>query len=59
MVDFSVSKQKESKRNYYCPTEADYRKLFQEVLPKQPQRIAVGIELMAWPGCRVSELRYH
>ena len=34
MVDFSVSKQKESKRNYYCPTEAEYRKLFQEVLPK-------------------------
>ena len=56
MVDFSVSKQKESKRNYYCPTEADYRKLFQEVLPKQLERIAVGIELMAWTGCRVSAL---
>ena len=59
MVDFSVSKQKESKRNYYCPTEADYRKLFQEVLPEQPERIAVGIELMAWTGCRVSALPYH
>ena len=58
MVDFSVSKQKESKRNYYCPTECDYRKLFQEVLAKQPEQIAVGIELMAWTGCRVSALPY-
>ena len=59
MVDFSVSKQKESKRNDYFPTEADYRKLFQQVLPEQPERIAVGIELMAWTGCRVSALPYH
>jgi len=58
-VDFSVSKAKEEQRNYYCPTEEDYRKLFQEVLPQQPERIAVGIELMAFTGVRVSGLPYH
>ena len=55
-VDFGISKQKEEQRNYYCPTEDDYRKLFQEVLPEQPERIAVGIELMCWTGVRVSGL---
>ena len=58
-LDFSVSKVKESTRNYYCPTEEDYRKLFTEVLPEQPERIAVGIELMCWTGCRVRGLPYH
>lgn len=58
MVDFSVSKELESKRNYYCPTPSDYRKLFHEVLPQQPERIAVGIELMCWTGVRVSGVPY-
>ncbi len=58
-VDFEVSKAKQEQRNYYCPTEEDYRKLFQEVLPQQPEKIAVGIELMCWTGVRVSGLRYH
>lgn len=49
-VDFSVSKTLEQQGNYYCPTLEDYKKLFTEVLPKQPERIAVGIELMAWTG---------
>ena len=57
-VDFAISKIKEGQRNYYCPTAADYRKLFQEVLPQQPERIAVGIELMCWTGVRVSGLPY-
>jgi len=58
-VDFGISKVKEEQRNYYCPTAADYRKLFTEVLPQQPERIAVGIELMCWTGVRVSGLPYH
>ena len=57
-VDFSISKEKEQQNTYYCPTPEDYRKLFTEVLPEQPERIAVGIELMAWTGCRVSALPY-
>ena len=58
-VDFGISKVKEEQRNYYCPTAEDYRKLFTEVLPQQPERIAVGIELMCWTGVRVSGLPYH
>ena len=57
-VDFSISKELEQENNYYCPTEDDYRKLFHEVLPEQPERIAVGIELMAWTGCRISGVPY-
>ena len=57
-IDFSISKELESKNNYYCPTLDDYRKLFHEVLPKQPERVAVGIELMAWTGCRISGVRH-
>lgn len=58
-VDFGISKTKQEQRNYYCPTEEDYRKLFLEVLPEQPERIAVGLELMCWTGVRVSGLPYH
>jgi len=58
MVDFSISKELEERRNYYCPTPEDYRKLFKEVLPQQPEKFAVGIELMAWTGCRVSGVKY-
>ena len=58
LVDFSVSKTLEKKGNYYCPTLEDYRKLFHEVLPKHPERIAVGIELMAWTGVRISGVPY-
>jgi len=58
MVDFSISKKLEEKNNYYCPTDEDYRKLFNEVLPQQPERIRVGIELMAWTGTRVSGVPY-
>ena len=57
-IDFSISKELEAKNKYYCPTLHDYRKLFHEVLPKQPERVAVGIELMAWTGCRISGVRY-
>ena len=57
-IDFSISKELEAKNNYYCPSLDDYRKLFHEVLPKQPERVAVGIELMAWTGCRISGVRY-
>ena len=57
-IDFSISKELEAKNNYYCPSLNDYRKLFHEVLPKQPERVAVGIELMAWTGCRISGVRY-
>ena len=57
-VDFSISKELEAKNKYYCPSLDDYRKLFHEVLPKQPERVAVGIELMAWTGCRISGVRY-
>ena len=57
-IDFSISKELEARNNYYCPTLDDYRKLFHEVLPKQPERVAVGIELMAWTGCRISGVRY-
>ena len=39
MVDFSVSKQKESKRNDYFPTEADYRKLFQQDCPSNQNEL--------------------
>ena len=57
-IDFSISKELEAENNYYCPTEDDYRKLFREVLPTQPERVAVGIELMAWTGCRISGVPY-
>ena len=57
-VDFSISKELEAENNYYCPTPEDYRKLFHEVLPKQPERVAVGLELLAWTGCRIGGVRY-
>ena len=58
-VDFEVSKAKQEQRNYYCPTEEDYRKLFLEVLPQQPEKIALGIKLLAFTGVCVSGLPYH
>ena len=57
-VDFSVGKEVEQQGNYYCPTEADYQKLFNEVLPEQPERIRLGIELLAYTGCRISMAKY-
>ena len=53
-VAFGISKEVEKKRHYYCPTPGDYKRLFNEVLPEQPERIRLGIELMAFTGCRIS-----
>ena len=58
MTDFGISKEREEKNNYYCPTPDDYRKLFKQVLPQLPEKYAVGIELMAWTGCRVSGIPF-
>ena len=53
-VAFSVSKEVEKRGRYYCPTVEDYQKLFHEVLPEQPERIRLGIELLCFTGCRIS-----
>ena len=57
-VHFGISREVEKKRHYYCPTPEDYRKLFNEVLPEQPERIRLGIELLAFTGCRISGVPY-
>ena len=57
-VAFGISREVEKKRHYYCPTPADYKRLFNEVLPEQPERIRLGIELMAFTGCRISGVPY-
>lgn len=57
-VEFSISKDVETENSYYCPTPADYRRLFNEVLPEQPERIRLGIELMCWTGARISAVPY-
>ena len=57
-VAFSVSKEVEKKRHYYCPTPAEYKRLFEEVLPEQPERIRLGLELLAFTGCRISGVPY-
>ena len=57
-VAFSVSKEVEKRGRYYCPTVEDYKRLFHEVLPEQPERIRLGIELLCFTGCRISAVPY-
>lgn len=58
LIDFSISKDVANAHNYYCPTPDDYLKLFNEVLPQQPEKWRLGIELMVWTGCRISAVPY-
>ena len=55
---FTVSKALEKKNHHCCPTVAEYRFLFNEQLPEQPERIRLGIELLAFTGCRISAAPY-
>ena len=57
-VAFTVSKEVEKKGHHYCPTIFEYRFLFNELLPEQPERIRLGIELLAFTGCRISAAPY-
>ena len=57
-VAFGISKNVEAKGRYYCPTVDEYRFLFKKLLPEQPERIRLGIELMAFTGCRISGVPY-